>query len=123
VCQTLQGGVQSVLGQRRLKLGLGLFIGHLGRGAHGRVRLAISTRGGTGVVHGAVIAVYRGRGRGLKLAARSRKPVTLTRKPHLLALPIHGGARLAAGRYYVRIVGTPDSQKTLARTRAKRHVR
>jgi hypothetical protein len=49
--------------------------------------------------------------------------VTLTRKPHLLALPIRGGARLAAGRYYVRIVGTPDSQKTLARTRAKRHVR
>ncbi|MFL5896407.1 MAG: sialidase family protein [Thermoleophilaceae bacterium] len=119
VCQSLKGGAQSVLGAKTIKRGLNLRIGHLNRGANGRVRLRIRTRRGTGVVHSATVSLYRiGRAR-LSLAARARN-VTLTRKTKPVALRIRHGRRLAPGRYYVRVAGRPDSQRETARTRARR---
>jgi hypothetical protein len=118
---TLQGGAQSILGARTIKRGLSLRIGHLGRGAHGHVRLRIATRRGTRVVHRARVQVWRIRGALLGLVAQSTKPVTLTRSARTVVLRIRGGhAQLARGRYLVRISGRPDAQRETARTRARR---
>lgn len=121
VCQSLAGGAQSVLGAKTIKRGLRLRIGHVGRGANGRLRLRIRTRRGTRVVHGATVSLYRIAHHRLSLAASSKK-VTLTRHTRTVVLRLRHGARLARGHYYVRVVGRPDAQRETAHTRARRRV-
>jgi hypothetical protein len=125
VCQSLAGGAQDVLGSNtmgsaKVKRGLSLRIGHLGRGSAGKVRLRIRTRRGTRVVHAATVSLYRIRGHRLSLAARSKR-VTLTRRTKTVVLRIRSGRRLPNARFYVKVVGRPDKQTQSARTRARRH--
>ena len=79
------------------------------------------TRRGTRVVHQARVQLWRTHGALLDLAAAATKRVTLTRSPRTVVLRIRGRqARLARGRYLVRISGRPDAQREPASTRARR---
>jgi hypothetical protein len=117
---TLEGGAQSVLGNQAIKRGLGLRIGHVYRGSHGKVRLRVRTRGRTRVVHRARVELWRVGGSIHTLVAATPRRVTLTRKTRTVVLRLRRGAHLAAGRYLVKVSGAPDTQSQRARTRARR---